>query len=250
MRIQNTRLTLLSLLLILVGCSGDDKLLKESRLGSAFKLYEKAQQSMQKENYITAVTHLEQLNNLYPFGAYSHEAQLNLIYAYYKLGKYPSASASADRFIRQNPRHKNLDYAYYMKGLVNFSAETSASKTMFSAPQSERDMSTTRQSFNDFAELIRLFPDSKYARDAKKRMIYLRDQLAKYELYVANYYLKREAHQAALSRAQYIVDHYPTTNSVPYALQMIVVTYDLLGLPDLAERSRRVLLLNYPNFKG
>jgi outer membrane protein assembly factor BamD len=233
-----------------VGCSGDDAVIKESRLGNAFKLYEKAQESMQSQNYLTAVTYLEQLNNLYPFGAYSHEAQLNLIYAYYKLGKYPSASASADRFIRQNPRHKNLDYAYYMKGLVNFAAETSMSKTLFSAPISERDMTNARQSFNDFAELIRLFPESKYARDAQKRMIYLRDHMAKYELYVANYYMQREAYQAVLSRAQYIVDHYPKTSSVPYALKLLMVTYDLLGLAEESERSRRVLLLNYPDFKG
>ena len=250
MRTLNIRLTVLSLLLILVGCSGDDAIIKESRMGSAFKLYEKAQESMQSENYLTAVTYLEQLNNLYPFGAYSHEAQLNLIYSYHKLGKYPSASAAADRFIRQNPRHKHLDYAYYMKGLVNYSAETSASKTMFSAPIEQRDMTNARQAFNDFAELIRLYPNSKYARDAQKRMIYLRDHMAKYELYVANYYMKREAYQAALSRAQYIIDHYPKTSSVPYALKMMQVTYDMLGLPEESERSRRVLLLNYPDFKG
>jgi len=250
MRTLNTRLILLSLFLTLVGCSSDDEIINKSRLGNAFKLYEKAQESIQSENYVTAVNYLEQLNNLYPFGAYSHEAQLNLIYSYYKLGKYPSASAAADRFIRQNPRHESLDYAYYMKGLVNFSAETSTSKTLFSAPISERDMTNARQSFNDFGELIRLYPNSKYAKDAQKRMIYLRDHMAKYELYVANYYIQRKAYQAALARAQYIVDHYPKTSSVPYALKMIQVTYEMLGLPEEAERSRRVLLLNYPDFKG
>lgn len=241
----------LLLIVIVSACSGKKEMLTEaSQMNNAFKLYEKAQYSMHSGNYRTAVEYLERLDSLYPFGAYSHQAQLDLIYSYYKLDDFASGIASADRFIRQNPRHKDLDYAHYMKGLINFSSETGIGKELFSAPLSERDASTARQSFDDFAELIRLFPNSKYARDAQQRMIFLRNRLADYELHVANYYMKREAYQAAAARAKYVVDHYPKTPSVPYALKMMVVAYELLDLTEMSEHSRQVLLLNYPDFKG
>ncbi|WP_196137717.1 outer membrane protein assembly factor BamD [Aliikangiella sp. G2MR2-5] len=241
--------TLLLLGVLVIGCSGKKEVLTEAkRMNNALRLYEKAQYSMLSGNYRTAVEYLERLDSLYPFGAYSHQAQLNLIYSYYKLDDFASGIAAAERFIRQNPRHKDLDYAHYMKGLINFSSETGFGKAVFSAPLSQRDASTARQSFEDFAELIRLFPNSKYAKDARQRMIYLRNRLAEYELHVANYYMKREAYQAAAARAQYVVDHYPQTPSIPYALSLMVTAYELLNLPELKENARRVLLLNYPDF--
>ncbi|MCW8876626.1 MAG: outer membrane protein assembly factor BamD [Kangiellaceae bacterium] len=248
MRILKITAILLGLLLI-IGCSGKKEVITEAqKVNNAFKLYEKAQYSMLSGNFRSAIEYLERLDSLYPFGAYSHQAQLDLIYSYYRLDDFASGIASADRFIRQNPRHKDLEYAYYMKGLINFSAETGFGKALFAAPISERDASTARQSFEDFAELIRLYPNSKYAKDAQQRMVYLRNRLAEYELHVANYYMKREAYQAAAARARYVVDHYPKTPSIPYALQMMVVAYDLLELPDLSENARKVLLLNYPDF--
>ena len=244
-------LSVLSLIAVISACQTSKAPTTEAqRINNAFKLYERAQFSMLSGNYRTAVQYLERLDSLYPFGAYSHQAQLSLIYSYYKLSDFASGIAAADRFIRQNPRHKDLEYAHYMKGLINFSTETGFGKDLFSAPLSERDASTARQAFDDFAELIRLFPNSKYAKDAQQRMVYLRNRLAEYELHVANYYMKREAFQAAAARARYVVDHYPKTPSVPYALKMMVTAYNLLELPDLAENSRRVLLLNYPNFEG
>ncbi|MDQ7050580.1 MAG: outer membrane protein assembly factor BamD [Enterobacterales bacterium] len=235
---------------VLAACSATkDEYTEAAKINNAFKLFEKAQYSMYSGNYRNAVEYLERLDGLYPFGPYSHQAQLNLIYSYYQLSDYASGIAAAERFIRQNPRHKDLDYAYYMKGLINFSTETSFGKEIFSAPMSERDASTARQSFDDFAELLRLFPNSKYAKDTQYRLIYLRNRLADYELHVANYYLKRSAYLAAANRAKYVVDHYPRTPAVPKALEMMVITYKLLDLPDLAENSRRILLLNYPDFK-
>jgi outer membrane protein assembly factor BamD len=246
--LKNTCLVLL--ISILAACSSSDKdLTGAAKINNAFKLFEKAQLSMYSGNYRSAVEYLERLDGLYPFGAYSHQAQLNLIYSYYQLNDYGTGIASAERFIRQNPRHKDLDYAYYMKGLINFSTETGFGKEVFAAPISERDAGATRQSFDDFAELIRLFPNSKYAKDAQQRMIYLRNRLADYELHVANYYLKRSAYLAAANRAKYVVDHYPKTTAIPKALEMMVISYKLLDLPELAENSRRVLLLNYPDYK-
>ncbi|MFT6734449.1 MAG: outer membrane protein assembly factor BamD [Polaribacter sp.] len=237
--------------LFVAACSDDNSRSSEAiKINNAFKLYEKAQYSMHSGNYRSAVEYLERLDGLYPFGAYSHQAQLNLIYSYYQLNDFGSGIASADRFIRQNPRHKDLDYAYYMKGLINYSTETGFGKELFSAPIEERDAGATRQAFDDFAELVRLFPNSQYAKDARQRMVHLRNRLAKYELHVANYYMKREAYLAAANRAKYVVDHYPKTPSVPHALDMMQIAYNLLDLTDLAENSRRVLLLNYPDYKG
>lgn len=245
---MKTRLTLYSMLaLLLFSCAGSEELsVSEQRANSAFKLYKTGKEAVKDGNFQRGVTYFEQLDNLFPFGAYAEEAQLNLIYCYHRLGNHVKASAVADRFIRQNPHHKNLDYAHYMKGLANFSAEINRP---FDADLQERDTSNARQAFDDFAQLLRLFPDSKYAKDAQLRMIYLRNRLAEQELYVANYYMQREAYQAAAARAKYVVDHYPKTTSTPYALKLMVVAYELLGLNTLAENSRRVLLLNYPDFK-
>lgn len=234
---------------ILASCSTDDDITGASNMSNAFKLFEKAQFSMYSGNFRSAVEYLERLDSLYPFGAYSHQAQLNLVFSYYRLGDLPTGTASAERFIRQNPRHKDLDYAYYMKGLLNFASETGFGKEVFSAPLEERDASAARQSFDDFSELLRLFPNSKYAKDARQRMIFLRNRLAEYELHVANYYMQRDAYLAAANRAKYVVDHYPKTLAVPRALELMMITYNLLDLPSLAENSRRVLLLNYPDYK-
>ncbi len=242
---------LVLLLALLAACSTNkEDITGAAKINNAFKLFEKAQYSMYSGNYRSAVQYLERLDSLYPFGAYSHQAQLNLIYSYYQLSDFGTGIAAAERFIRQNPRHKDLDYAYYMKGLINFSTETGFGKELFSAPISERDAGAARQSFDDFAELLRLYPNSRYAKDSQLRMIFLRNRLAEYELHVANYYLQREAYLAAANRAKYVVDHYPRTPAVPHALEMMVITYNLLELPDLAENSRRVLLLNYPEHKS
>lgn len=249
MRIVKSIYVLL-ILTILSACSTtDEDITGAAKINNAFKLFEKAQYSMYSGNYRSAVEYLERLDSLYPFGAYSHQSQLNLIYSYYQLSDYGTGLAAAERFIRQNPRHKDLDYAYYMKGLINFSTETGFGKEIFSAPLEERDAGAARQSFDDFSELLRLYPNSKYAKDARQRMIYLRNRLAEYELHVANYYMQRTAYLAAANRAKYVVDHYPRTPAVPRALEMMIVSYNLLDLPELAENSRKVLLLNYPNYE-
>lgn len=238
------------LLIVLAACSSSEKdITGAAKINNAFKLFEKAQFSMYSGNFRSAVEYLERLDSLYPFGAYSHQAQLNLVYSYYQLNDYAAGIASAERFIRQNPRHKDLDYAYYMKGLINFSTETGFGKELFAAPISERDAGAARQSFDDFAELIRLFPNSMYAKDAQQRMIFLRNRLAEYELHVANYYMQRTAYLAAANRAKYVVDHYPKTPAVPKALELMITSYKLLDLDELAENSRRVLLLNYPDYQ-
>jgi outer membrane protein assembly factor BamD len=216
----------------------------------ARELYESAHNSLKSGNYQSAINRLEALDLRYPFGAYSQQAQLDLIYAYFKNGNSENALQSAERFVRQNPRHQNVDYAYYMKGLINFSADIGYFQELMAAKLSERDAASARRAFEDFAELLRRFPESKYAADARQRMIYLRNRLADYELHVARYYMQREAYLAAANRAKYVVEHYPKTPAVANALNIMVTAYEILELDELAEKARVVLKTNYPDYQG
>jgi outer membrane protein assembly factor BamD len=163
------------------------------------------------------------------------------------LGDSENALSTADRFIRQNPRHPNVDYAYYMKGLIKFNNEVGFFQSLFAADLSQRDASSAREAFEHFSELMRRFPESKYAADARQRMIFLRNRLAEYELHVARFYMSREAYLAAANRAKYVVEHFPKTPAVKEALTIMITAYDLLELDDLAEQTREVLEFNYPN---
>ncbi|MEL0035463.1 MAG: outer membrane protein assembly factor BamD [Gammaproteobacteria bacterium] len=216
----------------------------------ARELYQAAQTSLMAGNFTGAVRRLEALDLRYPFGAYSQQSQLDLIYAYHKLGDTENALTTIDRFIRQNPRHPNVDYAYYMKGLVKFNDETSFLENLFAADLSQRDASSAREAFEHFSELMRRFPESKYAADARQRMIYLRNRLAEYEIHVARFYMSREAYLAAANRAKYVVEHFPQTPAVKDALSIMITAYDLLEMSDLAEQTRKVLQHNYSNTTG
>jgi len=237
------------ILLVLVGCSTSGKSqLTNGRGLTARMLYEKSKDNIKSHNYKSAISKLESLDSRFPFGAYAEQSQLDLIYAYFQNRDSASAISQADRFIRQHPRHAFVDYAYYMKGLINFTAEIGFFQEALSSKLSERDASTARQSFKDFAVLLKKFPNSKYANDARKRMLYLRDRLAQYEIFVARYYMERKAYLAAVRRAKYVLEHYPRSNQNAQALSIMVTSYDILGIPTLAEKARRTLKLNYPGY--
>ncbi len=246
------RITLLLLFTVLGACSSTSE--KDSFQTfpelDARELYETALTSLKNGNYQAAIKRLEALDLRYPFGAYSQQSQLDLIFAYHKHGDTASALSTADRFIRQNPRHPNVDYAYYMKGVVNFVSEVGFFQEMFSAKLSQRDASSARQAFEDFSELVRRFPDSHYIADARQRMIFLRNRLAEYEIHVAKYYMTREAYLAAANRAKYVVEHYPKTPSVAKALDIMVTAYEILELSELADKARQVLEYNYPDYQS
>ncbi len=246
------RITLLLLFTVLGACSSTSE--KDSfetfHELDARELYETSLNSLKNGNYQAAIRRLEALDLRYPFGAYSQQSQLDLIFAYHKHGDTASALSTADRFIRQNPRHPNVDYAYYMKGVVNFVSEVGFFQEMFSAKLSQRDASSARQAFEDFSELVRRFPDSQYIADARQRMIFLRNRLAEYEIHVSKYYMKREAYLAAANRAKYVVEHYPKTSSVAKALDIMVTAYEILELSDLADKARQVLKYNYPDYQS
>ncbi|TCK17344.1 Beta-barrel assembly machine subunit BamD [Thiogranum longum] len=220
----------------------------EDELGnlSANELYKRAKDALASSDFETAINTFEKLEARYPFGKYAQQAQLEIAYAYYKYDEPDSAIAAADRFIRNNPGNKHLDYAYYLKGLANYTRGMSLVDRLANRDPSERDTRALRDAFSDFTTLVQKFPDSHYAEDSKKRLIFLHNQLAQYEINVARYYMRREAWVAAANRARYVIENYQRTPAAREALQVLVVAYTRMGMTDLAKDAQRVLDRNLP----
>jgi len=233
----------------LQGCSTlDNESLPEDI--TAAELYKEAKKHLNDTNYEDAIKLYEQIESRFPYGKYAQRAQLEIAYAYYKDDEPETAILSADRFIKLHPNHQNVDYAYYLRGLSAFDLNSSFFRDLFNQDLAERDPKAARQAFKYFAELITKFPKSQYRNDSIKRMKSLRDNLARYEIHVAKYYLKRNAYLAAINRAKYVLQHYPKTKSVPDALGLMILGYRKLGLTDLEKDALRVLQLNHPNHKA
>ncbi len=242
MRVQH--LLFLALFSFLAACSGK-KVVDENL--SERELYEQAQIDLDKNNYSAAIRKLRALESRYPFGRYAEQSQLELMYAHYKNRDYESVNATADRFVRLHPQHENADYAYYMKGLSAFEQDRGIIARFLPLDMTQRDPGATRDSYNEFARLIQRYPHSQYAPDAKQRMIYARNLLADYEVHAARYYIKRKAYIAALNRGRYIVENFQGTPAVPDGLAIMVHSYRILGLDDLADDSLATLQANYPD---
>lgn len=232
---------------LLAGCSMMPKEIDQTKDWSAQRLYSTAKGNLNDGAYEEAIKYYEKLESRYPFGKFAQQAQIDVAYAYYKSLEPEAAVAAAERFIRLYPRHPHVDYAYYIKGLANFNRGMGLIERYLPRDASQRDPGAALQSFNDFSELTRRFPESRYAADAAQRMLYLRNNLARHEVHVAEYYMRREAYVAAVNRAKYVVENYQRTPAVPDALVLLVKGYKLLGLMDLAEDTLRVLKLNFPD---
>ena len=211
---------------------------------SASKLYAEAKANLAEGEYQSAIELYEKLEARYPHGAYAQQAQLETAYAYYKFEEPESAIAAAERFIKLHPRHANVDYAYYLRGLITFPARKSVFEFIFPQDESKRDPDSSLESFNYFTELTQKFPNSKYSKDAILRMRYLRNKVAKHELHVARYYMRREAYIAAVDRASYVVEHYQQTPAISDALLIMVDAYNKLDQPRLAQDAQRVYDIN------
>lgn len=214
---------------------------------NAEKFYTEAKRALTDKNYDKAVKLYEKLESRYPFGRYATQGQMEIAYAYYKSSEPESAIAAVDRFIKLNPRHPNVDYAYYLKGLVNYNRGITFLERFLPTDSSQRDPGSSKDAYEDFNQLINKFPNSRYVEDAKQRMIALRNNLAVYEIHVARYYMKREAYLAAVKRCQHVLEKYERTPAVPVALQIMESAYRKLDLPELADDAARVYALNYPN---
>ncbi len=209
--------------------------------------YEAATDEMNSGNYDAAIKAFEALEARYPYGRYAQQAQLQIAYAHYKQRNVAEAIAACDRFIKQNPTNPAVDYAYYLKGLVNFNADLGLFSFLSKSDLSDRDPKAARESFESFKELVTRFPDSRYAPDAQARMEYLTNMLALNEVHVARYYLKRGAPLAAANRAQYAVTTYARAPATEEALAILVQAYDQLGIADLRDDAARIMQKNFPD---
>ena len=232
--------------LALGGCGLLDTNKDDTAGWSAQKLYGEAKDAMSQGAWDKAIKYLEKLEARYPYGRFAQQAQLDTAYAYWKNGERASAIAAADRFIKLYPNHANVDYAYYLKGLVNFNENSGLLSIVDTPDMTERDSKGTRESFDAFKELVNRFPESKYTEDSLARMRYLLNSLAQYEVHVARYYMKRGAYVAAANRAQYAVQNYAQAPAVEEAVFILVMAYDSLGMTDLRDAADRVMRKNFP----
>jgi outer membrane protein assembly factor BamD len=208
--------------------------------------YDKAQQALKENLPSTAIKHLKDLDSRYPFGEFSTRAELDLIYAQMEASEFIAAHATAERFIKNHPEHDSIDYAYYIRALSTYKGAESLISRYLNLDPSERDSKELAKAFNELADFTSRFPNSSYAPDAKARMYYLREMVARHELQVARYYLKRKAPLSALRRGQEVIQHYPSTRSVEEALAISVQSYQDLQQIELAQTNLTVLKQSFP----
>ena len=244
------RLLILLVVLMSCGCSYFKDKEDPSETWTAERLYAEAKGALDSGYYTKAIEHYEKLETRFPFGIYAQQSMLDLAYAYYKNEDHDSAVATCDRFIKLYPQNSHVDYAYYLKGLTNFNRGKGIADRFVSIDSSQRDPGAALQSFQDLSEMLKRFPESEYAEDARQRMTYLRNNLAQHEVHVANYYMRRGAFVAAANRARYVVENYPRTPAIPDALVLMAKAYKVLEMDDLSQDAVRVLQLNYPNHPG
>ena len=244
---------LIALMISLTGCSlfgGDkdkDEEREKTRLLSEQQLYERVQELLDDESYDLAVKNLQLLESRFPFGVYAQQSQLEIIFAYYRNGDEDAAIAAADRFLRLHPAHSDADYAWYMKGLANYSLKPGLLSRFYQTDYAARDVESARRSFVEFQEFLRRYPDSPYAADARVRMVHIKHVLSRHELVVANYYVKRRAYSAAVNRARDVIENYQNTEAVGDAFALLIYCYHELELPDLAQSNLEALRANFPN---
>ncbi len=209
-------------------------------------IYARAQKAMKNSSYGEAIKQLEALQSRFPFSEPARQAQLDLMYVYYKARQTDPAIDAADTFIRENPTNPRVDYAYYMKGLVYFERQSNWLERKFNVDLSQRPPLNARKSFEAFQQLLEKFPHSQYDTDARQRMVFLRNRLADFELHVALYYMRRGAYVGAINRAKYCVENYDGAPAVKGSMKVLVDAYRKLKMTDLAANAERVYGDNYP----
>jgi outer membrane protein assembly factor BamD len=244
-----TALAALLLSLLLAGCGlfADKK--DERKDWTAAQFYQAAKEEFDNRNWEAAIKLYEQLESKFPYGRFAQQAQVETAYSYYKLGETAQALSALDKFVKLHPNHPNLDYAIYLKGLVNFKEDLGPLTRLVKQDLADRDPKAARESFESFKELVTRFPDSRYADDARERMAYLVEALARHEVHVAQYYLSRGAYLAAANRAQDAITRFPNSPTHREALEIMVEAYDRMGMKQLRDDSRKVLAKNYPQDK-
>jgi outer membrane protein assembly factor BamD len=247
MQIKLFKTATLALVLSLSACGYLPEAKDETKNWSAEKLYSEAMDELKNGGYDKSVTMFQKLESRYPFGVYAQQAQMEIAYAHYRAEEQPEALAAVERFIKLHPNHPNVDYLFYLRGLINFNDRLGLFDFISNQDPTERDPKASREAFDSFKLLVDRFPDSKYTPDALERMKYLVNSMAQYEVHVASYYYRRGAYVAAVNRAQSVVKQFPGSPANEDALYLMVLSYDRLGQTDLHNDADRVFLKNYPN---
>lgn len=228
----------------LAGCQSRGKTRDTNRY-TAESLYQDAHKSLVNSDYELAVKRYEALTSRFPFSDQARQARLDLIYVYYRKGENESATDAAEQFLRENPTHPRIDYAWYMKGLVDYEHTPWVFERWFGVDMAKRPPASLASSITAFSTVVKQFPTSAYAHDAQRRLIYLRNRLADYEINVARYYIKRGAYAAAAQRAQRVIEQYDGAPAVREALEIMIDCYHHLGLKDLQGNVEQVYQANF-----
>ena len=229
------------LALAFTGCNSDGPEIEQPE-----KIYyDQAQRRMAVNNFFGAIESLEAIETRYPFGKYAEQAQVELIYANFMNSNYEASHSAAEKFIRLHPRHPNIDYAYFMKGLSSYTRDNSLMVRMTDTDLSNRDITGAKESFAELTEFLTRFPESQYATYAKQRNIYLRNMIARNELAAADYYMSIDAYVAAIRRAKYVIENIPNSSENSRALKVLEKSYKALGYEELHEDILKIIKLNY-----
>ena len=247
MQKKSLKILLIAFMLSLSACSLlQTEPVDETRNWSAQKLYAEAREELNGGGYEKSIKYFEKLESRYPFGTYAQQAQMDIAYAHYRAGDQALALAAVERFIKLHPNHPNVDYMYYLRGLINFNDKLSLFDFVSRQDLTERDPKAAREAFDSFKLLIDRFPSSPYAQDARDRLAYLVDAMARYDVHVANYYYRRGAYLAAANRAQQVVREFKDSPAVEDALYIMARSYDALDMPELRDDANRVFRQNFP----
>jgi outer membrane protein assembly factor BamD len=234
------------LALTLAGCGLFADKIDPKKEWTAAEYYKAAKEEFDNHNWDPAIKLYEQLESKFPFGRFAQQAQLEVAYAYYKNGDAAQATSAIDKFLKLHPNNANVDYALYLKALVNFKEDLGPFTRIIAQDLADRDPKAARESFEGFKELVSRFPESRYASDSRERMAYLVEALARHEIHVARYYLSRGAFLAAANRAQDAIIRFPNSPIHREALEVMIEAYDRMNLPELRDDARKVLAKNFP----
>jgi outer membrane protein assembly factor BamD len=241
-----TALAAIALALALSGCGMFGSKADPKKEWGAAEFYQAAKEEFDNKNWDTAIKLYEQLEAKFPFGRFAQQAQLEVAYCYYKQGETAQALSAVDKFLKLHPNHPNVDYALYLKALTNFKEDLGPFAKVISQDLADRDPKAARESFEGFKELVTRYPESRYTPDARERMAYLVEALARHEIHVARYYLSRGAYLAAANRAKDAIIRFPNSPMHKDALEVMIEAYDRMKMDELRDDARKVLLKNFP----
>lgn len=238
-------LLLLAAAALATGCSSSRNK-KDAPARPVAEIYDTGHHAMERNNWAGAEKEFKQLLAQYPYGPYTEQAMMETAYAQYKSGKNDDTVSTIDRYLRTYPTQRNVPYMYYLRGLANSSRDTVFFQKVWRLDASRRDLATPMQAYSDFNTVSERYPNSRYAPDARQRMVFLRNQFARHEMDSAMYYFRRGAYPAAVARAKYILETYPQSEYQYDAVAMLAASYTRLGNTTLADDARRILQMNDP----